>query len=148
MTYRLSGIILSILTLCTSVIAQSDSWSLRLKDKIQKALSDTYETAETIDMSLIETDIPGGEKRNGELYQLNAANMLVGYAFVGIAPSMKNVFDYIVMLEPDWTIRKCKVLIYREQHGRQIGSRRWLKQFDGRSPGQKLILGEEIDGIS
>ena len=33
-------------------------------------------------------------------------------------------------------------------HGRQVGSQRWLKQFIGRKSGEKLVYGEDIDGIS
>ena len=72
----------------------------------------------------------------------------LGYAYLGKAPSMKNVFDYLVLLEPDLQIKKAKVLIYREDYGRQIGSQRWLKQFIGAGSGDTLIYGEEIDAIS
>ncbi|MEX0275177.1 MAG: FMN-binding protein, partial [Flavobacteriaceae bacterium] len=72
----------------------------------------------------------------------------IGFAYLGQAPSKKNTFDYVVFLEPDLRIKKSKILIYREDHGRQIGSQRWLKQFIGRKPGDTLIYGETVDAIS
>ena len=73
---------------------------------------------------------------------------LIGYAYIGQAPSMKNIFDYLVILEPELRIKKAKVLIYREDYGRQIGSQRWLKQFIGRESGENLTYGEDVDAIS
>lgn len=70
------------------------------------------------------------------------------YLYWGQAPSMKNIFDYALMLDENWTILKAKVLIYREQHGRQIGAARWLKQFEGYSIQNYTELPEGIDGIS
>jgi len=39
-------------------------------------------------------------------------------------------------------------LIYREEHGKQIGSQRWLKQFIGLSSTDNPSYGENIDAIS
>ena len=61
---------------------------------------------------------------------------------------MKNVFDYIIVFDNDLNILNTKVLIYREKHGRQIGTKRWLNQFLGKKVGDKVSLGKGIDGIS
>src|SRR5690606_3948131 len=72
----------------------------------------------------------------------------VGYAYINQAASMKNVFDYIVMFDLNFTVKKAKVLIYREQHGAQIGTVRWLSQFEGMTLQDKPQLGTTVDGIS
>jgi len=82
------------------------------------------------------------------LYSIMVGDEKKGYAFVDQAPSMKNIFDYMVLLDPDLQIVEIKVLIYREQHGKQIAAKRWLKQFFGLGPKATPALGEDIDGIS
>ena len=57
---------------------------------------------------------------------------------------LKKYFDQL----PQRNKEKSKILIYREDHGRQVGSQRWLKQFIGRKSGEKLVYGKDIDGIS
>ena len=61
---------------------------------------------------------------------------------------MKNVFDYAILLSEDLEIVNTKVLIYREKHGRQIGMKRWLKQFFGMTSKDRPTLGDNVDGIS
>jgi len=41
-----------------------------------------------------------------------------------------------------------KVLIYREDYGGEIGSKRWLKQFVGKSLNDELNVGQNIKAIS
>ena len=46
-------------------------------------------------------------------------------------------------------IIKSKVLIYREEYGGEIGSKRWLKQFNGKSStSDEVIYGDNIVPIS
>ncbi len=61
---------------------------------------------------------------------------------------MKDVFDYLIIVDPELQILKSKVLIYREQHGQQIGSQRWLKQFVGMTSDSRPQLGKNIQAIS
>lgn len=126
-------------------------WSARLKEKITKAVKHTYQVE---DFKLIEIIIGEGlENRtksnlSESLFSVESNSESKGFIYVSKAASMKNVFDYIVLFDNDYKIIKTKVLIYREQHGRQIGARRWLKQFDGMTANDSPKLGVEIDGIS
>lgn len=86
--------------------------------------------------------------KKGELYELETAGNRLGFAYIGEANSMKDVFDYLIVFDKDLRIIKSKVLIYREQHGQQIGSARWLKQFIGMSTSDTPQLGKNIQGIS
>jgi len=43
---------------------------------------------------------------------------------------------------------KSKVLVYREDYGGEIGSKRWLKQFIGKTHGDSLIYGDNIVAIA
>lgn len=116
--------------------------SPRLQQKLYKAVLTTFET-EAFELKLVETDL--GED---SLYRIESGESLLGYAYLGKAPSMKDVFDYVVLFNPDVSVKKAKVLLYRENHGRQIGSQRWLKQFIGKSTAETLEYGSDIDAIS
>ena len=58
------------------------------------------------------------------------------------------MFDYLILLDTDLIIKKAKVLVYREDYGGEIGSRRWLKQFIGKSSSENLKYEKEIIAIS
>ena len=58
---------------------------------------------------------------------------VLGYAFIDKAPSKTDEFDYLVLFDENLIIKKAKVLMYREDYGGEIGSRRWLKQFIGKN---------------
>ncbi len=126
--------------------------SLRLQKKIDAAIRSTYEVENAILKSItvledINTATPADFTDNS-LFEIHSGSNLMGYLYVGEAPSMKRKFDYIVMFNTDFSIKKSKVLIYREEHGKQIGSQRWLKQFIGLSLGDMLTYGDNIDAIS
>ena len=57
-------------------------------------------------------------------------------------------FDYLVLFDKDLIIIKSKVLIYREDYGGEIGSKRWLSQFISKNRDSILGYGEEITAIS
>lgn len=53
-------------------------------------------------------------------------------AFIGYARSKYKTFDYLVLLDKDNTIKLVKILVYRENYGSEIGSKRWLaRNFTG-----------------
>ena len=82
------------------------------------------------------------------LFKIVSDSELIGYAFVDKAPSKTDEFDYLVIFDVDLIIMKSKVLIYREDYGAEIGSKRWLKQFVGLDQNSKIQYGNEIKAIS
>lgn len=124
----------------------------KLQSKIDAAVKEAYQINA---FSMEEIEIPASidiktkaELGEENLYRLTSKGALLGYLYLGEAPSMKNVFDYIVMFDKDLSIKKSKVLIYREDFGRQIGSQRWLKQFIGLTPQDEVVYGKNVDAIS
>ena len=81
-------------------------------------------------------------------YKLTNGNSLLGYAFVDQAPSKTAKFDYLVVFDADLKVKHSKVLIYREEYGGEIGSKRWLKQFLGKTGGDRVDYETNIDGIA
>ncbi len=120
----------------------SDKISPRLQQKLESAVQTTFEVE---DFELQPMNVDLGED---SLFKILLQNEILGYAYLGKAPSMKDIFDYVVLFNPDLSVKKTKVLIYRENHGRQIGSQRWLKQFIGKTSENSLEYGTDIDAIS
>jgi len=123
-----------------------------LSKKVKKEIEKTFEVAqfewhsivvsESVNESLptvITEDNFFGLKHNEEL---------IGYAFVDQAPSKTAKFDYLVLFNVQLEIINSKVLVYREEYGGEIGSKRWLKQFLGKSGGDRVDFESNIDGIS
>lgn len=54
----------------------------------------------------------------------------------------------MVVFKPDLSILKVKVLVYREEYGGEIGSKRWLKQFIGKKDPNKVKFGSDVQNIS
>lgn len=69
------------------------------------------------------TEVP-----NGTLYEVTGKTDKV---YIGYSPSKFDNFDFMVLLDCDNEVKLVKVLIYRENYGGEIGSKRWLKQFIG-----------------
>lgn len=68
------------------------------------------------------------EVPNGTLYEITGKTDKV---YIGFSPSKFDNFDFMVLLDNTNKVKLVKVLIYRENYGGEIGSKRWLKQFIG-----------------
>jgi len=77
-----------------------------------------------------------------------STNKILGFAETTSAIGRFDKFDFLVLYNSDKTINKVRVLIYREDHGGEIGSKRWLKQFEGKSIDHLNTLNKDVDGIS
>jgi len=82
------------------------------------------------------------------LFEIKISDTLLGYAYVSKAQSKTDYFDYLILFDKDFIIVKSKVLIYREDYGGEIGSKRWLKQFIGKSQNNILNYRDNIAAIS
>ncbi len=125
----------------------------KVMKKADKVISKYYEidefTKESIAFSQeinIKTPSEFGEDN---FFKIFSENQLLGYGYIGRAPSKTADFDYLVLFDSNFIITKSKVLIYREEYGGEIGSKRWLKQFIGKfSDSPELIAGKSIVPIS
>jgi hypothetical protein len=107
-------------------------FNIKLESKAQKYLGKHYDK----EVLLIEQrDIS-----NGKLYYIpNTTDIL----YIGKSPSRFEDFDFMVLFDENKTIKLVKILVYRENYGGEIGSKRWLRQFIGKSKPLPLV-----DGIS
>lgn len=83
------------------------------------------------------------------LFKIHTEGKLLGYGYIGNAPSKTATFDYLVLFDKNFVVTTSKVLFYREEYGGEISSKRWLKQFKGASPTSKeLVYNRNIIPIS
>lgn len=97
--------------------------------------------------SEITKDLPATFGKDN-LFSIKQKDSLLGYAYVAKAPSKTDMFDYLVLLDSNLIVLKTKVLVYREDYGGEIGSKRWLKQFIGKTQEDDLRYGDNIVAIS
>ena len=72
----------------------------------------------------------------------------MGYYYIGKAYGKADFFDFIVIFDENLIVTKVKILVYREDHGGEIGSKRWLKQFIGSDKNSALKYQKDIAAIS
>ncbi len=123
-----------------------------IEKKVQKELEKTFQ----IDgFTLVPVEI-SASLNVGLPKQLTANNFFkithddenLGYMFVDKAASKAADFDYLVVFDNELSIVHSKVLIYREEYGGEIGSKRWLKQFIGKTGSDRVNHETNIDGIA
>ncbi len=123
-----------------------------VQKKVTKEISKTFEVEafdlEGIKISKDVNDLLVRKIEGVRLFKIVVKNELIGYAYVDKAPSKTDEFDYLILLDKDLIIVKTKVLIYREDYGGEIGSKRWLKQFNGKTSKDKLKYQKDIMAIS
>ena len=139
----LKTIILSI-ALVFSLPAKSPSLYSITKKRADKVLSKYWQDEEYL---LTRVNLSGAEQP--ELYSVQQGNSRP-YAFVLFAEAMGKVdtFTYLIIFKPEGIIEKVSVLLYRENYGGEIASKRFLKQFEGKSNGLNMEYNQDIDGIS
>ncbi len=124
----------------------------KISKKVNKEISlvfgiTDFSTKAIVVTSEVNTLLPTKIKEDN-LFEIHQNEKLVGYFYIGKAPSKTDQFDYMVTFDTKLNVRKAKVLIYREDYGNEIGSKRWLKQFIGKSSDDNLKYGQNVDAIS
>ena len=73
---------------------------------------------------------------NGKLYNILGKEDRV---YIGFSPSRFENFDFMVLLDKTNKVKLVRVLVYRENYGGEIGSKRWLKQFIGMTESKHFV---------
>lgn len=106
---------------------------VNLEKKATKVLSKYYKE----DIILLDTF---RRDLDGTLFYVSNSDDV---AFIGHARSKFDTFDFLVLLDNSGTIKHVSVLVYRENYGGEIASKRWLRKWIGIN--QRVT---HIDGIS
>ena len=144
--------LLFVLILTISIGSMSFNLPSNLQKKIAKEIKsafdiESYELDEITIADSINLQLSTKIKKN-KLFKIESNDELLGYAFIDKAPSKTDEFDYLVLFDESLIIKKAKILIYREDYGGEIGSKRWLKQFIGKKGKDVLIYEKDIIAIS
>ena len=81
-------------------------------------------------------------------FKIKSEDTFLGYYYLGHAYGKADYFDFIVIFDKDLIVSKVKILVYREDHGGEVGSKRWLKQFIGKTTKRDLKYQKDIAAIS
>lgn len=96
----------------------------------------------------LNTTLPTKITENNFFSIKKSDSIILGYVFLGQALSKTAKFDYLVIFDKEFSIVHSKVLAYREEYGGEIGSKRWLRQFLGKTGRDRVSNKSNIDGIS
>tara|TARA_R110002073_G_scaffold128999_6_gene275271 strand:- start:36293 stop:36829 length:537 start_codon:yes stop_codon:yes gene_type:complete len=123
-----------------------------IEKKVRKEIGKTFQI-ESFSLNPIEVLPEVNSKMTSKIakesfFKILNGDKIVGYAYIDKAPSKTDLFDYLILLTPDLIVAKTKVLIYREDYGGEIGSKRWLKQFIGLKSNNQVLHGKDIIPIS
>jgi Na+-translocating ferredoxin:NAD+ oxidoreductase RnfG subunit len=126
--------------------------SKHIEKKVRKEISSTFSTEEfeliAVKISDTITSKLPSHFSEDTFFKIQTANVFLGYAYVSKAASKTDTFDYLVLLDTDLVIVKSKILVYREDYGAEIRSRRWLKQFIGKNQNDTLKYRDNVVAIS
>lgn len=138
---------------CIVLVCSSYSVPPKVMKKADKVISKFYDIEDFSKEILTVSETANAETitnfNNGNFFKITIEGEFKGYGFVGNAPSKTARFDYLVLFDTNFIITKSKVLVYREEYGGEIGSKRWLKQFNGASStSAELKYNQDIIPIS
>jgi len=125
-----------------------DKLQKKVHRELSKTLGDVSYTLEPVAVPEnlnVSLEVP---LTDSNFFRINQDGQTAGWVFLGQAPSKTADFDYLIVLNAEGAIVHSAVLVYREEYGGEIGSRRWLRQFEGLAGSDRVAVGENIDGIS
>lgn len=141
-----------ILSLAISFLLLGFGLPKKVEKKVVKVVEKTFEVTDISFRSVVvnsdlNAELPSKITENN-FNGIYKNDELIGYVFVDQAPSKTAKFDYLVLFNKNLEVINSKVLVYREEYGGEIGSKRWLKQFVGMTGGNRVDHESNIDGIS
>ena len=109
-----------------------------IKNYSKQTITISNEINETLPQKITKTNF----------FKIKNNETLLGYYYLGQAYGKADYFDFIVIFDSNLLVSKVKVLVYREDHGGEVASKRWLKQFSGKSKTDNLQYQKDIAAIS
>jgi len=123
-----------------------------IKKKVDKEVKQLFSVEEYLMEPILVSDEMNVKLKTkihkDNLFEIKIDSTQLGYAYIGKVFGKVDYFDYLVVFDKDLIIVKAKILVYREDYGGEIGSKRWLKQFIGKTKEDKLIYKKDIIAIS
>ncbi len=82
------------------------------------------------------------------VYQVMAAQKVIGYAFEDVVVGKWAPIRYLVGLDLQGAVLQVVVLEYKEIRGRPVAKKRFLNQYKGKTIQDELMLRVDIDGVT
>jgi Na+-translocating ferredoxin:NAD+ oxidoreductase RnfG subunit len=82
------------------------------------------------------------------VWRAESHGALAGWFIVDEVFGKHEFITYAVALDASGKVRAIEILDYRETHGGEVRNERWRAQFKGKSYGDALKLGKDIQNIS
>ena len=125
---------------------------VRIEKKIDKEISAIFKISsfqkESLEISdSINSTLPV-EIADCNFNAINSESSNLGYFYFGQAYGKAAYFDFIIVFDNELNVLKINMITYREDHGGEIGSKRWLKQFIGKSKTSNVTYEDDIAAIS
>ena len=124
----------------------------KIQQKVDKEIKLIFNTEDFIlEPIIVAEDINAQLKakvNEKNFFKIKKDNDTLGYAYLGKGFGKVDDFDFLVLFDTDLIIIKSKILVYREDYGGEIGSKRWLKQFNGKGKNDNIEYGKDIIAIS
>ena len=141
-----SNLIYSFHFLFALLVSAASYSDLHVSKKAVKEINKTFDKEDVRLVNTLTNDIPGIEQ--DRLFTVFSEENIIGYAYIGEASSQTDTYEYLVIFDDAFGIKKAKVLVYREDYGSEIGSKRWLKQFLNKTPEDRFVYRQNIAAIS
>ena len=119
-----------------------------IEKEIKTAFNIEKYTKQTVSVSMEINEILPIKIDETNLFKINDKDKLIGYYYLGQAYGKVDYFDFIVIFDKELIVSKVKVLVYREERGGEVGSKRWLNQFKGKTSNENLTYQKDIAAIS
>ena len=143
----ISLVLVGIFFFSFSLPSHENALAKHIEKKIKKEISKVFSADHyTLEEAKIKID-HSPYLLSHSIRKIKVDGELTGYAFKGTAPSKTDSFDYLILFDPSFTIKKATVLVYREDYGGEIASKRWLSQFVQKQT-STFIYGDTISAIS
>lgn len=142
----------SVLVLVASCLLLGFGFPKNIEKKVRKVVEKTFSVeGVSFDTLALSDDLNKSlpvEITGDNFHKIYKNDELLGYVFTDQAPSKTAQFDYMVIFNIELKVVNSKVLVYREEYGGEIGSKRWLKQFLGLGGNDRVDCDTNIDAIS
>ena len=135
-----------------AIVLQSFQLPKNIQKKVDKNIRKTFEV-ETFSLNPVKVSVEINEQllakiTDDNFYRIIYNDAIIGFGFVDNASSKTDQFDYLVLFDDQLKVVHSAILVYREDYGGEIGSKRWLKQFLGLSGKDRVSLKNNVDGIA
>ena len=142
----------ALLVLLVSFISLSFQLPEKIQKKVDKEIKLIFNTDEFVLEPVIVSDDINAKLRTkineNDLFNISTDDVSLGYAYLGKGFGKVDDFDFLVLFDTNLIIVKSKILVYREDYGGEIGSKRWLKQFNGKGKNDNIEYEKDIIAIS